>query len=70
LSCFVSPCKVFQGFYNLLIEFDISFRDSYKFDTLTANVTNPIDRLIDYCFTSRSRSFHLYGNVIITGEWL
>jgi hypothetical protein len=23
-----------------------------------------------YCFTSRSRIFHLYGDVTITGEWL
>jgi hypothetical protein len=29
-----------------------------------------IDRLIDYCFTSRLRIFHLYGDVTITGEEL
>jgi hypothetical protein len=29
-----------------------------------------IDRLIIYGFTSRSRIFHLYGDVIIAGEGL
>jgi hypothetical protein len=29
-----------------------------------------IDWLIIYCFTSRSRIFHLYGDVTITGEGL
>jgi hypothetical protein len=29
-----------------------------------------IDWLINYCFTSRSRIFHLYGNVTFTGEGL
>jgi hypothetical protein len=29
-----------------------------------------IDRLIIYCFTSRSRIFHLHGDVTITGEGL
>jgi hypothetical protein len=28
------------------------------------------DRLIDYCFASRSRIFHLYEDVTITGEGL
>jgi hypothetical protein len=27
-------------------------------------------KLIDYCFTPRSRIFHLYGDVTITGERL
>jgi hypothetical protein len=29
-----------------------------------------IDWLIIYCFTSRSRIFHLYGDVTIAGEGL
>jgi hypothetical protein len=29
-----------------------------------------IDSVIIYCFTSRSRIFHVYGNVTITGEGL
>jgi hypothetical protein len=33
-------------------------------------ILSPIDWLIIYCFTSRSRVFHLYGDVAITFEGL
>jgi hypothetical protein len=54
--------KYTRGYFStaLLIHFFLIF---YYPDTL-------IDWLIIYCFTSRSRIFHLYGDVTIAGEWL
>jgi hypothetical protein len=40
---------------------------SYMYNILRFN---RIDWLIGYCLTSRSRMFHLYGDVTITGEGL
>jgi hypothetical protein len=38
--------------------------------TISSDFSKMIDGLIIYGFTSRSRIFHLYGDVTNAGEWL
>jgi hypothetical protein len=40
------------------------------YDSVVSLISSSLEWLIIYCFTSRSRIFHLYGDVTITGEGL
>jgi hypothetical protein len=44
--------------------------DTNNMPTIVPEKTSKVGWLVVYCFTSRSRIFHLYGDVTIAGEGL